>query len=173
MPSGSPGGSGSSGTIADGSVTLAKLANLAQDLFIVRTTASTGVPETATCTAAGRALIDDATASAQRTTIGLNTLTADSDGATITFDLAASPKHSVTLGGNRTLALSNPTTGQSFSIRLEQDGTGSRTVTWFSTIKWAGGASPTLTTTAAKADWFGFVCTGSGTYDGFVIGQNL
>lgn len=59
--------------VADGEVTLARMANLAQDQFIVRTTASTGVPQTATCTAAGRALIDDADAAAQRTTLGLGT----------------------------------------------------------------------------------------------------
>lgn len=100
-------------------------------------------------------------------------LTADTDGATITFDLSASNIHTVTLGGNRTLALSNATTGQVFMLRLLQDATGSRTVTWFSTIKWAGGTAPTLTTTASKADMLGFVCTGTGTYDGFVIGQNI
>ncbi len=101
------------------------------------------------------------------------TITADSDGATITFNMATSNLHSVTLGGNRTLAVSNVAVGQTFILRLLQDGTGSRTVTWFSTIKWAGGSAPTLTTTASKADMIGFVCTGSGTYDGFVIGQNL
>lgn len=100
-------------------------------------------------------------------------VTADSDGATITFDLASSNVHTVTLGGNRTLAISNETSGQFFVIKLTQDGTGSRTVTWFSTIKWAGGSAPTLTTTAAKADTFGFMCTGTDTYDGFIIGQNI
>jgi hypothetical protein len=100
------------------------------------------------------------------------TLTTDTDGATITFDLSTS-LHTVTLGGNRTLALSNETVGQTFVIRLVQDATGSRTVTWFSTIKWAGGSAPTLTTTAAKTDVFGFICTSAGNYDGFVIGTNL
>lgn len=57
--------------ILDANVTLAKMANLAQDTIIGRSTASTGVPETITCTSAGRALIDDADASAQRTTLGL------------------------------------------------------------------------------------------------------
>ena len=58
-------------------------------------------------------------------------------------------------------------------LRLLQDGTGSRTVTWFSTIKWAGGSAPTLTTTASKADVFGFLCTATDAYDGFVVGQNI
>lgn len=99
-------------------------------------------------------------------------LTSNSDGATVTFDLSTS-LHTVTLGGNRTLALSNETVGQTFVIRLVQDGTGSRTVTWFTTIKWAGGSAPTLTTTADKTDVFGFICTSAGNYDGFIIGQNL
>lgn len=97
----------------------------------------------------------------------------DTDGSTITFDLNVANIHKVTLGGNRTLAISNETAGQVFIIRLLQDATGSRTVTWFSTIRWAGGTAPTLTTTASKADVFGFLCTGTGTYDGFLIGQNV
>lgn len=100
------------------------------------------------------------------------TLTSNTDAATITFDLSTS-LHTVTLGGNRTLALSNETVGQSFVIRLVQDGTGSRTVTWFTTIKWAGGSAPTLTTTVGKADVFGFIVTAAGAYEGFVIGLNL
>lgn len=100
-------------------------------------------------------------------------IAAASDGATVTFDLSVANIHTVTLGGNRTLALSNATTGQCFVLRLLQDGTGSRTVTWFTTIKWAGGSAPTLTTTASKADTFGFICTSSNNYDGYVIGQNI
>lgn len=104
---------------------------------------------------------------------GLKNRTTATDGATVTFDLSQSSVHSVTLGGNRTLALSNATTDQFFIIRIVQDATGSRTVTWFSTIKWPYGVTPTLTTTASKTDVFGFHCTGSNTYDGFIVGQNL
>ena len=100
-------------------------------------------------------------------------LKSNSDGATITFDLDEASTHTVTLGDNRTLAISNEDAGQKFIINLVQDGTGSRTVTWFSTIKWAGGSAPTLTTTANKADSFGFLCTGTDAYYGFVIGQNI
>lgn len=105
---------------------------------------------------------------------GLKTpIESNADGTTITFDLDSANTHSVILGGNRTLALSNADAGQKFIIRLTQDGTGSRTVTWFSTIKWAGGVTPTLTTTANKTDVFGFICTSAGNYDGFVVGYNL
>lgn len=99
--------------------------------------------------------------------------TAATDDTTVTFALATSRNQTVTLGGNRTLALSGATTGMVFIISLLQDGTGSRTVTWWDTIRWAGGSAPTLTTTASKRDTFGFICTGEDTYDGFIVGQNV
>jgi len=97
----------------------------------------------------------------------------DVDGATITFDRDVSKLHTVTLGGNRTLALSNMAVGDRIILRLVQDGTGSRTVTWFSTIKWGGGSAPTLATTANRVDVFGFLCTSAGNYDGYIIEQNM
>jgi len=57
--------------IADGAVTLAKMANLAQDQFIGRVTASTGVPETATVTAFARSFLDDANEAAFKATVNL------------------------------------------------------------------------------------------------------
>lgn len=59
-------------TIANSVVTLAKMANLAQDTIIGRSTASTGVPQTITCTAAARALLDDTTVAAQQATLELH-----------------------------------------------------------------------------------------------------
>ena len=96
-----------------------------------------------------------------------------SDAATVTFDLSAGPKQVVTLGGNRVLALSNVLSGHAFVLKLTQDETGSRTVTWFSTINWPGAVAPTLTTTLNKSDVFGFIQTGTNTYDGFIVGMNL
>jgi hypothetical protein len=61
---------GNATTITDAAVTLAKMADLAQDLFIVRTTASTGVPQTATVTAAARTVLDDTTVAAMVDTLG-------------------------------------------------------------------------------------------------------
>ncbi len=95
-------------------------------------------------------------------------------GGTATLDLSLSNQHFITMpAGNATIALSNETNNQTFIVTITQDSVGSRTVTWFTTIKWAGGSAPTLTTTANKRDVFGFVRTGSGTYDGFVVGQNV
>jgi hypothetical protein len=56
--------------IQDGAVTLAKMANLAQDQFIGRTTASTGVPQTATITAAARTVLDDTSVANMVNTLG-------------------------------------------------------------------------------------------------------
>lgn len=95
------------------------------------------------------------------------------DGTTVTFDLSKGTRQRVTLGGNRTMVVVNGTVGQTFIVRLKQDGTGSRTVTWFDTISWAGGGVPTLTTTANKVDVFGFLITDINTYDGFILGINI
>ena len=105
-------------------------------------------------------------------------ISTNADAATVTFDLNQATTHGVTLGGNRILAVSNAIVGDKFLTRLQQDATGSRTVTWFSHIKWAeGGTAPTLTTTAHKADLLGFLAaSGDGTniwYDGLVVGQNI
>lgn len=52
------------------------------------------------------------------------------DGATITMDVSAHKVFRVTLGDNRTLAISNATDGASFELYVTQDGTGSRTLTF-------------------------------------------
>ena len=94
--------------------------------------------------------------------------------ATATLDVSQANIHHITMpAGNITIAISNETVGQCFMIEILQDATGSRTVTWFTTIKWAGGSAPTLTTTGAKRDTFGFRVTGTDTYDGFTVGLNI
>lgn len=81
------------------------------------------------------------------------TITTLTDGATITPDFAASNNYTVTLGGNRTIANpSNLTAGQSGSIFIVQDGTGSRTASFGSYWDFAGGTAPTLTTNASAVD---------------------
>ena len=95
------------------------------------------------------------------------------DGTTVTLDQSAGANHAVTLGGNRTLALTNPTVGQSVMLQAIQDPSGSRTLTFPSSIKWPGGTVPTLTTSATQSDWLGFKCIDASTpvYHGFVVGQ--
>ena len=92
-----------------------------------------------------------------------------------TLDLETSNVYMITLdAANRVLQLINVTVGQRFMIRLEQGEVGGRTVTWFTTIRWAtGGTPPVLTTTPGKADMLGFFCTSEGNFDGFKVGMNL
>ena len=113
------------------------------------------------------------TGQVKHTTATFQDAVAASDGATITFDVSDGNTQTVTMGGNRTLAISNAKAGQWFVLRLLQDGTGTRVPTWFTTIKWAGGVAPTLTTTANKADTFLFFVTSAGNYDGYIVGQNV
>ena len=80
------------------------------------------------------------------------------DGATITPDMDDGNNFSVTLGGNRDLANpSNLTAGQTGSIYVTQDGTGSRTLSYGTYWDFAGGAAPTLTTSAAAVDRIDYI----------------
>jgi|13_taG_2_1085334.scaffolds.fasta_scaffold08952_2 hypothetical protein len=91
------------------------------------------------------------------------TITTLTDGATVTPDFATSNNYTLTLGGNRTIANpTNLTAGQSGSIFLVQDGTGSRTAAWGSYWDFAGGTAPTLTTTAAAVDRIDYVVRTTG-----------
>ena len=81
------------------------------------------------------------------------TISALTDGATITPDFALANNFSVTLGGSRTLANpSNLTAGASGCIWITQDGTGSRTLAYGSQWDFTGGTAPTLSTAAAAVD---------------------
>lgn len=88
------------------------------------------------------------------------------DQATVTFEIGQSRFWDVTLGGNRTLALNGDKEAKPFYIELIQDGTGSRAVTWWNGIDWAGNAVPTLSTAANSIDAFLFVPKGN-RYRGF------
>jgi hypothetical protein len=80
------------------------------------------------------------------------------DGATITPDFAANCNFTVTLGGNRTIANpTNITAGQSGSIFLVQDATGSRTLSWGSYWDFSSGTAPTLSTTANAVDRIDYI----------------
>src|ERR1044072_8603601 len=81
-----PGDWNANHVIEDDSITYAKLQNVsATDKVLGRSSSGSGDVEEITCTAAGRALIDDATAADQRTTLGLGTAATQNTGA---FDAA-------------------------------------------------------------------------------------
>jgi hypothetical protein len=176
---------------ASAAIAFSKLANVsATDRLLGRSTAGAGAIEEVTCTAAGRALIDDADAAAQRTTLGVvigtdvqaydadtaktdvtqtytagqrGEITTLTDAATIAVDFADSNNFSVTLGGGRTLG--NPTNqvaGQSGSLFVVQDGSGSRTLAYSSDWEFAGGTAPTLSTAASAVDRIDYIVRASG-----------
>ena len=89
-------------------------------------------------------------------------ITALTDGATITIDMATACHHSVTLGGNRTFAApSNQVVGQAGSIFITQDGSGSRTAAFNAAFKFVGGTAPTLTTGAGLTDRIDYIIKSS------------
>jgi hypothetical protein len=99
---------------------------------------------------------------------GLATLT---DAATTAWDLT-NPVAKWTLGGNRTLTVSNQTAGATYILHVIQS-TGSNTVTWPASVKWPGNVAPTLTVTAAYRDIFSFVSDGTYLFAAYVQNYNV
>lgn len=87
------------------------------------------------------------------------------DGATVAIDWQNGVNQAVTIAGNRTLTFSNPVAGATYCVKVTQDSSGSRLLTFPSTVKWAGGSAPTLTTTASRTDFLYFVYDGSAYVD--------
>lgn len=120
--------------------------------------------------AAGPAGADGAAAAAQ----AFQTLT---DGATITWIASAAAFENnavVTLGGNRTLAMSGWTSGMKGVLRVIQDGTGGRTLTLpaTSTVPDGGAGVISLSTTINAVDLVYVICHGTNLYH-FILLPNL
>ncbi len=89
-------------------------------------------------------------------------ITTLTDGATVTPDFNDSNNYVLVLGGNRTIANpTNITAGQSGSIFITQDATGSRTASWGSYWDWAAGTAPTLSTGANEVDRIDYIVRSS------------
>jgi len=85
-------------------------------------------------------------------------------GTTQTLALTNGTVQTVTMTGNCTFTMPTATAGKSFILIAVQDGTGSRTAT-FTSVKWASGTAPTLTTTATTGrDILTFVADGTNWY---------
>ena len=77
-----------------------------------------------------------------------------------------------TLAASETFTQSGFTAGRTFIVEVKQ-GTGeSFTVTWFAGITWirVGAAAPTQTTTSNGISTYGFRCTGTNTFNGYLVG---
>ncbi|HVW22977.1 MAG TPA: hypothetical protein VHB51_00615 [Candidatus Saccharimonadales bacterium] len=96
---------------------------------------------------------------------------ASSGGAQTIPDVTVDTVSYITLTANCTLTFPTAAAGKSFTIILVQDATGSRTVSWPGTVKWAGNVAPVLSTGAGKTDVFSFMCADGTNWLGFIAGQ--
>lgn len=81
-------------------------------------------------------------------------------GTADTIDWTEGNKQLSTLTGNVTYTFTNPSGVCNVILKLIQDGTGSRTVTWPAAVQWAEGSAPILTTTANAVDIVAFYFDG-------------
>ena len=91
-----------------------------------------------------------------------------SDGATVNWDVSAGNIGLWAIGGNRALAAPTNLVVGSSALRITQDATGSRTVTWNAIFKWSGGAAPVLSTAGNAVDIVSFIYDGTYLYGSLV-----
>lgn len=95
----------------------------------------------------------------------LSTVVTANSGTSYAIDLSLGTNFEITLTGNCTFTFTNPPAsgkmGQ-FTLIRKQDATGSRTVAWPASSKWAGGVEPTLTSAANSVDIISFKTTDGG-----------
>ena len=103
------------------------------------------------------------------TAVNVNTVTL-TDAASITSSFDAGNTFVVTLGGNRTLAA--PTSagiGQTGSIRVIQDATGGRTLSYNSAWQFVSASAPTMDTSAGAQSILVFSCRSATTIDAVML----
>ena len=91
-----------------------------------------------------------------------------SDGATVNWDMASGNIGLWAIGGNRALAAPTNLVVGSSALRITQDVTGSRTVTWNAIFKWSAGAAPVLSTAGGAVDIVSFIYDGTSLYGSLV-----
>ena len=167
--------------IADNQVTLAKMAGIARGKIIIGD--ASGDPAALTVGSNGQALVSNGTdiswgsAGASLSAAQEWTAQQNFNNTALTFDatqdwaLTANQVATLTLTANTTFdAPSQMVDGAFYSLIIIQDGTGSRTASWNTVFKWAGGTAPTLTTTASAKDIFVWRSDGTNMYE---VGRQL
>ena len=92
------------------------------------------------------------------------------DAASITSDFAKGNNFLVTIGGNRTLAApSNAVAGQSGSLYIIQDGSGSRTLGYNTVFQFVSATVPTLSTGASDVDMLLYMARSATTIDAVLL----
>ena len=102
------------------------------------------------------------------------TITSSSNAATLNLHDGTNFVHDLT--ENVTYTFSNPPASgrvTSFTLKVIQDSS-ARTITWPSSVDWAGGSAPTISTGNTDCDIFVFITyNGGSTYYGFTSGQDF
>ncbi len=101
--------------------------------------------------------------------VNVNTVTL-TDAASIVPSFDAGNTFVVTLGGNRTLAApTSANIGQSGSIRVIQDSTGGRTLSYNSAYQFVSGSAPVMDTSAGAQSILVFSCRSATTIDAVML----
>ncbi len=107
---------------------------------------------------------------------GETVVTANSS-TSYTIDLTEGNVFDITLTGNCAFTFANPPASGvagSFTLYLTQDGTGGRTVTWPTAVKWPSGSEPTILTEADDLNLFSFfTIDGGATWYGSNLNPDL
>jgi hypothetical protein len=85
-------------------------------------------------------------------------------GPNYTVDWSNGQKQVVTLTGSPTLSFTAPPGVGNFLLRIVQDVTGGRTITWPSSVKWSNGTAPSLSGGAGAEDIVSFYYNGTDYY---------
>jgi hypothetical protein len=90
------------------------------------------------------------------------------DGATINWDTSLGRVATVTLGGARAMAAATNQKVGTYILRVVQDGTGGRTLTWNGNYKWTAQTAPVLSTAIGAVDIITFFSDGSKMYGSYL-----
>lgn len=82
-------------------------------------------------------------------------------GTSFVLNTTLATNYNTALTANRTIDFREHKAGRTFRLKVAQDATGSRLMTWDAEVAWPGAAAPTLTTTASRSDLFEFYDNGT------------
>jgi len=154
--------------IADGAITAAKIADGAIEVADVADNAITTakIADANVTSAKLAADLQFTSGNTQFIGTGYSPTITLTDGATISWNTAEGQVAGVTLEGNRTMAApTNVKDGAFYSLKVIQDGTGSRTISWNAVFKFTGATAPTLSTAANSVDFIVFSSDGTNLYE--------
>ncbi len=107
-------------------------------------------------------------------TISYTTLNTITDAANFVYNGNNGSIQKITLGASRTFTITNLVQGVRYVFEAIQDGTGSRVLTWGTTVKvaYAGAGSPPQTSTASATDIYYFTYDGTNIFVDYALNFN-